>query len=178
MSHRAVFLDRDGTISKDVNYCRRPEDFHMLPGAAAAIAILNNRGFKVVVVTNQSGIARGYFAEGILEAIHEKMRRQLTELGASVDAIYYCPHHPNDDCPCRKPKIGLFNRAALEMGLDLGMSYMVGDRETDVLAGRAAGCRTVSVETGPAPFPADGVRPDYCAPNLCEAAEWMISRDS
>ena len=102
--HRAVFLDRDGTIAKDVHYCRRPEDFHILPRVPQAIRLLNQHGFKVVVITNQSGIARSYFTEETLSRIHDRMKSDLQRDGASIDAIYVCPHHPDEGCECRKPK--------------------------------------------------------------------------
>jgi histidinol-phosphate phosphatase family protein len=172
-----VFLDRDGTIAEDVNYCRRPEDFRMFLRAAEAIAMLNQAGLAVVVVTNQSGIARGYFTEGVLAQIHQKMREELARRGARVDAIYYCPHHPDDGCGCRKPRTGLFHLAAREMGLTLAGSYVVGDREMDVLAGQALGCQTVLVNTGPTPWTPNGASPDYRALTLYEAAQWIASRE-
>ena len=157
MLRRAVFLDRDGTIAEDVNYCRRPEDFRMFPRAAEAIGMLNKAGLAVVVVTNQSGIARGYFTEETLAQIHQKMREELASCGARVDAIYYCPHHPDDSCGCRKPGT-------------------IGDREMDVLAGQALGCQTVLVNTGPAVWPTNGANPDHRAPTLYEGAQWILSR--
>jgi histidinol-phosphate phosphatase family protein len=177
MLRRAVFLDRDGTIAEDVNYCRRPEDFRLFPRAAEAIAMLNEAGLAVVVVTNQSGIARGYFTEETLAQIHQKMTDQLAGRGAQVDAIYYCPHHPDDGCTCRKPGTDLFQRAVEELGLALAGSYVVGDREMDVLAGQALGCQTVLVETGPVPWTEDGASPDHRAPTLHEAAQWILSRE-
>lgn len=174
---RAVFLDRDGTIAEDVNYCRRPEDFRMFPGAAEAIGMLNKAELAVVVVTNQSGIARGYLTEETLAQIHQKMREELTRRGAWVDAIYYCPHHPDDGCRCRKPGTELFHRAAEELGLALAGSYVVGDREMDVLAGQALGCQTVLVETGPEPWTSGGASPDHRAPTLYEAAQWVLSKE-
>lgn len=99
--NKAVFLDRDDTICRDVGYCRRPEDLELLPGAAEGIRLLNNAGFKVIVITNQSGIARGYFDEKTLHEIHKKMKRDLSRSGARLDAIYFCPHHPDEGCRCR-----------------------------------------------------------------------------
>ena len=104
---RAVFLDRDGTIARDVPYCSRPEDLELLPGVGEAIRLLNEHGFMVVIITNQSGIARGYFTEEMLERIHQKLKNDLAKSGAHVDAIYYCPHHPGEGCDCRKPKPAL-----------------------------------------------------------------------
>ena len=138
--HKAVFLDRDGTIARDVPYCSRPEDFELLPDVAEGIKLLNEHGFKVVVVTNQSGIARGYFTEKMLAEIHDKMITQLAEHGAHVDAIYYCPHHPDDNCECRKPKPKMVFQAALDLDIELGQSYVIGDSEMDVELARQAGC--------------------------------------
>jgi histidinol-phosphate phosphatase family protein len=174
---RAVFLDRDGTVAEDVNYCRRPEDFRMFPRAAEAIAMLNRAKLAVVVVTNQSGIARGYLTEETLTRIHQKMKEELARHGAWVDAIYYCPHHPDDGCGCRKPRANLFSRAVEELGLALAGSYVIGDQETDLLAGQALGCQTVLVETGPTPWTANRVRPNHRAPTLYEAAQWILSRE-
>jgi len=139
--HKAVFLDRDGTIARDVPYCSRPEDFELLPGVVEGIKLLNEHGFKVVVVTNQSGIGRGYFTERMLAEIHDKMITQLAEHGAHMDAIYYCPHHPDDNCDCRKPKPKMVFQAALDLDIDLNQSYVIGDSEMDVELARQAGCK-------------------------------------
>lgn len=117
--HKAVFLDRDDTIARDVPYCSRPEDFELLPEAGEDIFLLNESGYKVIVITNQSGIARGYFTEVMLEMIHQRMRTALAVFGASMDGIYYCPHHPDNECDCRKPKPGLVFKAAWEHDIDL-----------------------------------------------------------
>ena len=174
----AVFLDRDGTITEDVHYCRRPEDVRLLPGAANAIALLNKAGMPVVVVTNQSGISRGYFDWETLRAIHEELNRALARQHARVDAIYVCPHHPDDGCVCRKPRPGLLLRAAAELGLELSGSYVVGDQTTDMLAGRACGCTTVLVDTGPSRSEnrsAEEMTPDFHAGDLYAAAEWIVN---
>jgi len=174
----AVFLDRDGTITEDVHYCRRPEDVRLLPDAAKAIALLNGVGMPVVVVTNQSGIARAYFDWQTLHAIHEELQRALARQHARVDAIYVCPHHPDDGCACRKPRPGLFLRAAADLGLELSSSYMVGDHSVDILAGRACGCKTVLVETGPVPperHSSGGAIPDVRTRDLYTAAQWIVN---
>ena len=172
MGKRAVFLDRDGTIARDVHYCRRPEDFELLPTVPEAIRLLNTNSLKVVVITNQSGIARGYFTEEILAQIHDRMKQELAKDGAWVDAIYYCPHHPDDGCECRKPKTGLFLRAARELDIDLSRSFVVGDMPMDIDAGRALGSKTVLVTTGPQGGIVDP--PDYTAGSLLEAAKWIL----
>lgn len=173
---RAVFLDRDGTIARDVNYCCRVEDFEILPKVPQGISILNEQGFKVVIITNQSGLARGYFTKEMLSQIHQKMKDELNRYNAQVDAIYFCPHHPDEGCECRKPKPRLILQAAEEMGIALQFSYMVGDHEKDVEAGRAAGCKTLLVTTGS--NQESGNRqskpPDYIANSLYEAVEWII----
>jgi histidinol-phosphate phosphatase family protein len=183
---KAVFLDRDGTIARDVHYCRRPEDFELLPTVPEAIRLLNRNGFKVVVITNQSGIARGYFTEETLSQIHDKMRVELAEHGAWVDAIYYCPHHPDEGCSCRKPGTALFRKAAGEHDIDLQASYVVGDLQMDIDAGRALGATTVLVTTGPQ-FPGPSPQsqtpdrqspvdpPDHVAPDLLHAAKWIVT---
>lgn len=174
----AVFLDRDGTISRYVEYCRCPEEFELLPGAAEAISRLNRAGCAVTVVTNQSGIARGFLTRDTLETIHEKMRRQLQRAGARVDAIYVCPHHPEDGCRCRKPEIGMLVQAAEELGISLQDSYAVGDRLLDVRSGRAVGATTILVRSGHAPELAGGVPPDYEAANLSEAVTWILQQEA
>ncbi len=174
MVTKAVFVDRDGTIARDVNYCRRPEDFEILPSAPQAIRLLNKNGFKVVVITNQSGIARGYFTEDTLAQIHGKMESELARHGARLDAIYYCPHHPDDGCDCRKPEKALFLRAAKELHINSAHSFMIGDMQMDIDAGKALGCKTVLVTTGP--NGGNGIinPPDFTADSLLEAAQWII----
>lgn len=177
----AVFLDRDGTIIEDVHYCRRPEDVSLLPDAAKSVALLNSIGMPVVIVTNQSGISRRYFDWVTLEAIHDELKRGLTREHARVDAIYVCPHHPDDGCACRKPRPGLLLRAAADLRVDLSSSYMVGDQHGDILAGQACGCTTVFVDSGPtrAKEPgAGGIRPDFRASNLYAAAQWIVNHKS
>jgi histidinol-phosphate phosphatase family protein len=173
---RAVFLDRDGTICRDVHYCSRAEDFEILPGVPQAIRLLNEHGFKVVVVTNQSGIARGYFTEQTLSLIHHKMKQELQEHGAFVDAVYFCPHHPDDNCECRKPKAWLLLRAAKDIGIDLGLSYMIGDNAKDVEAGKTAGCKTVWIAVGPGNRKGKPQHesPEHIASSLYRAVEWVL----
>lgn len=151
----AVFLDRDGVISEQTAFVNRPEDLVFVEGAAKAVARLNRAHLPAVVITNQGGIAMGYLTEQDLAEIHEHMKRLFADSGAHVDAVYYCPHHPQAivaayllDCSCRKPGIGMFERARDELGVDLRKSVLVGDATTDILAGIRAGCRTILVETG------------------------------
>ncbi|MBI4302337.1 MAG: D-glycero-beta-D-manno-heptose 1,7-bisphosphate 7-phosphatase [Chloroflexi bacterium] len=173
----AVFLDRDGTIARDVPYCRRVEDFELLPTVPQAIRLFNERGFRVVVVTNQSGIARGYFTEAILAEMHHKMQTELAQHGAWVDAIYHCPHHPDQGCGCRKPGTALFRQAAQELGLNLSASYVIGDSDMDVEAGQRLGCQTILATTGPGV--GNNSHPhvaDHVASSLLEAAQWVVDK--
>ena len=173
---KAVFLDRDGTIATDVNYCCRVEDFKIFKEAPGAIRRLNESGYKVVVVTNQSGVARGYFNGAVLQQIHDYMEEELDRSGAVLDGIYCCPHHPDDGCDCRKPKPGLLLKAAKDLGISLRDSFMVGDSPRDIEAGKAAGCRTVLVTTGPDGQKGTSASPDFVADSLLEAARWIAGK--
>jgi D-glycero-D-manno-heptose 1,7-bisphosphate phosphatase len=176
----AVFLDRDGTINEEAGYLNHPSRLKLVRGAAAAIQRLNEKGLLAVAVTNQSGVGRGYFTEGVLAATHERMRVLLARLGARLDAVYYCPHHPDDKCACRKPKPGMIRRAARDLPVDLEHSYMVGDRIKDCQFGAAMGLRTVLVLTGYGRGEHEYQRdrwtmePDHVARNLPEAVEWIL----
>jgi len=175
MANRAVFIDRDGTMARDVHYCSRPEDFQLFPETAKAISLLNERGFKVIVITNQSGIARGYFTEEMLAKIHEKMRNELAQQGAIIEAIYYCPHHPDENCGCRKPKPKMVLQAALDLDIDLRQSYVIGDSDMDTKMGKRVGCKAVLISTlGKNSYIQGQTSPDFIAPNLYEAAKWVI----
>lgn len=154
-ARRAVFLDRDGTINEEVNYLHRVEDFAFIPGVPEAIRRLREAGFLVIVATNQSGVARGYFSLEAVEELHRHIQAQLAAAGTAVDGFYVCPHHPTAgvgayriDCDCRKGNPGMLQQAARDHHLDLGGSYMVGDKAADMEAGRRAGCRSLLVMTG------------------------------
>jgi D,D-heptose 1,7-bisphosphate phosphatase len=173
--NRAVFIDRDNTICRDVPYCSRPEDLELLPKVTDGIRLLNEHGFKVVVITNQSGVARGYFTEDVLSRIHQKMQGDLAERGASVDAIYYCPHHPDNNCDCRKPKPTMLFQAAHDLDIDLRKSYVIGDSDMDTKMGKEAGCVTIIVlTTNQNDTESRKPEPDYIANDLYEAADWVI----
>ena len=175
--NRAVFIDRDGTINKDVPYCSRPEDFQLLPSVAEGIRLLNQRGLKVVVVTNQSGVARDYFTEDMLSQIHRKMQLELAQGGASVDAIYYCPHHPDSHCNCRKPQPSMLLHAARELDLDVSHSYVIGDGDMDIQMGKTVGCQTILVpESIEAQERKRTPEPDFVAPTLYDAAKWIVDQ--
>lgn len=178
-SNKAVFIDRDDTINRDVPYCCRPEDFELLPTAGTGISLLNQAGFKVVVITNQSGVARGYFTEEMLAKIHQKMADELARYGAHVDAVYYCPHHPGDNCDCRKPKPKLAYQAMQDLNIEPRHSYVMGDRLMDVeLAGRI-GSKSVMIPSkkGRDELKQANIRPDCIAPDLATGARWIIRQE-
>ena len=176
MLHRAVFLDRDGTICYDLNHCSRLEDFQLIPGAAGGIRRWSAAGFLTVVVTNQSGIARGYFTEETLNEIHDRMLNDLDKLGAHIEAIYYCPHHPDQGCTCRKPKPGMLERASESLQIDLNASFMVGDKSSDVETARAVGCNAVLVGGTSVCGTVSEPRADYYAKDLYEASGWIVAQ--
>ena len=154
-SNRAVFLDRDGTVNVEKEYLHRPEEFAFIDGAPEAISLLKNAGFLVIVVTNQSGIGRGYYDEAAVHRLHRYMDEQLARQGTAVDGYYLCPHHPlhgigdyRRECGCRKPLPGMLLEAAADFSIDLNASYVIGDKMADVEAGLAAGCRPLLVRTG------------------------------
>lgn len=183
----AVFLDRDGTINVEAGYIRKLEDLNLMPGAGAAIKRLNDLGVPVVLATNQSGPARGYYPETWVHALHERLVSLLAAEGAHLDDIFYCPHLPDgtvpeytQDCRCRKPEPGMLEDAAAKHGYDLPLSYMVGDKSTDVDVGRRAGCRTVLLRSGYGEQVISGtyqwqVAPDHVADTLVEAIAWVVA---
>ena len=155
MKRPAVFIDRDGTISEEVGYVNHPSRYRVFPYAARAVKLLNEAGWLAVLVTNQAGVARGYFAEALINEVHAALASELERGGARLDAVYYCPHHPTVgespyrlDCDCRKPRPGLVRRAADELNVDLSASWMVGDRYGDVELARNAGLRSAFVLSG------------------------------
>jgi D-glycero-D-manno-heptose 1,7-bisphosphate phosphatase len=187
--NRAVFLDRDGTINEEVGYLKSLDMLKVIPGAAAAIRRLNAAGFKVVIITNQSGVARGYFPESLVHEAHALLTATLRKDGATIDGIYYCPHHPTAgnskhtiQCDCRKPATGLMDRAARDLDIDLKQSFMVGDKWSDIELGHRAGARSILVRSGFAPDDAGNERPshvedpDFTAHDLAEAADWIIEQ--
>jgi D-glycero-D-manno-heptose 1,7-bisphosphate phosphatase len=184
---RAVFIDRDGTISEEVGYINHPARFRVFPYAAAAIKHLADNGWLAIVVTNQAGVARGYFSEDMIQTVHAEMTKELESGGARLDAVYYCAHHPSVgeppyryDCDCRKPKPGLISRAARDLNIDLAGSWMVGDRYSDVELARNAGVKSMFVLSGYGRGEWEHqraswtVQPDLVAENLLEAARLIV----
>jgi heptosyltransferase-2 len=176
-----VFLDRDGTVNRDTSYIKTPDELHLLPGVVEAVARLKRAGATVVLVTNQSGIARGFLTIEALKAIHAKLLELLADGGGALDAIYFCPHHPDDGCLCRKPGKAMAERAAADLGLDLSAGYVVGDQTRDIELGQRIGARTVLVTSGPtsreslAALEKEGRKPDHVAAGLAEAVEWIVA---
>lgn len=182
----AVFLDRDGTINEEMGYINHIDRFVLLPGAAAAIRRINESGLKAVVVTNQSGAARGYFPMELIDQVHQRMSGLLKEQGAFLDGIYACTHAPagegeSGSCGCRKPGIGLMEQAARELKLNLERSYVVGDRFRDIEMAHKAKSKAILVLTGYGKGeleflgPCSKVQPEYVAKDLGEAADWILT---
>jgi heptosyltransferase-2 len=173
-----IFLDRDGTLNPDPGYIGSPDRFELFPGVAAALARLTRAGARLVVVTNQSGVGRGLFSSGDLDAIHTKLRRLLHDAGVSLDAIYVCPHHPDDRCGCRKPETGMIDRAVRELGIDLSRSYLIGDHAKDMELAKRVGAKRVWVTTsehGELARSESGEAAAVVAPSLDEAVTWILA---
>jgi D,D-heptose 1,7-bisphosphate phosphatase len=187
--NKAVFLDRDGVITKEPpHYAHRIDQLELVPKSAEAIKGLNESGFKVIVISNQSGVARGYYQEKDIEIYNREMEKKLEEKNAHIDAIYYCPHHPEAtikeyriDCDCRKPKPGMLKRAEKDLNLDLKRSFLIGDKVSDIEAGYRAGCKTILVLTGHGTdelkkFSKMNIKPNYISKDLFAAIQ-IIKRN-
>ncbi|MFB3891578.1 MAG: D-glycero-alpha-D-manno-heptose-1,7-bisphosphate 7-phosphatase [Phycisphaerae bacterium] len=185
MANKAVFVDRDHTLIEDPGYLSDPAAVKLLPGVGPALKSLSAAGFRIVLVTNQSGIARGILTEETLAGIHDELRRQLAQHGAALDGVYYCPFHPEGviekyarESDMRKPKPGMLLAAAKDMDIDLTASWMVGDGARDIEAGQRAGCRTIRVRVPsrpPSGEPQDeDVQADFTVHNMVEAARIIL----
>jgi D-glycero-D-manno-heptose 1,7-bisphosphate phosphatase len=187
MKRSAVFIDRDGTISEEVGYVNHPTRFRVFPYAAEAIKTLNDNNLLAILVTNQAGVARGYFSEDVIGKVHDQLVQALGERNARLDEIYYCAHHPTVgeppyrvDCDCRKPKTGLIKRAAADFQIDLESSWMVGDRYSDIQLAHNAGLKSAFVLSGYGlgeyEYQREGwkLQPDIVAPNLLEAVQRIV----
>lgn len=186
MRERAVFLDRDGTLVHPRHYPSRPDELRLYDGIGPELRRLQSAGFRLVVITNQSGIARGYFGEPELARMHEHLAGELARLGVRLDGVYFCPHHPDGAipelsiaCECRKPAPGMLLRAAGELALDLERSWFIGDILDDVEAGNRAGCRTILVDLGSEALPATQLRrPDFVARDTIHALRIVDAAES
>ena len=181
----AVFLDRDGTVNVEKDFLSSPDQLQLIPRTADAIRALNVLGTRVFIITNQSGVARGYFSEAVVRQIHDALRSMLQKEGATVDDFFYCPHLPgvdnaqyNKDCDCRKPKAGMLHQAEQKYPIDLRRSFVIGDRCIDVAAGKAVGAGTVMVSTGYGANEIHACRnePDYFALDLHDGVHYVTDR--
>jgi len=185
---KAAFIDRDGTISEEVGYINHPSRFRLFPYSAQAIKMLNENEWLVIVVTNQAGVARGYFTEDLIRQVHQTMAEDLKRENAHLDAIFYCAHHPTvgeppyrTDCDCRKPKPGLIKRAVTELEIDLAQSWMIGDRYSDVELARNAGVKSAFIFSGYGRGEWEHQsagwthQPDLVSDNLLAAVEAIVS---
>ncbi|HUQ34503.1 MAG TPA: HAD family hydrolase [Pyrinomonadaceae bacterium] len=190
MKRRAVFMDRDGTISEEVGYVNHPSRYRVFPYSAEAVRLLNEAGWLAILVTNQAGVARGYFTEDIITAVHGVLGEELEKKGARLDAVYYCAHHPTVgdapyrfNCDCRKPRPGLIERAAREFEIDLTESWMIGDRYSDVELARNAHVHSAFVLSGYGRGEWEYQRPDWqhepdmVAEDLLEAVRRIVMGD-
>lgn len=186
----AIFFDRDGTLNEEVGYAGRPEQFHMLPMAAGAVRRVNTAGWAAVVITNQAGVARGFYTEAEVAVLHALLAEHLRAADAFLDGIYYCPHHPRGHvapyggaCQCRKPEPGMLLQAARELDLDLSASWVIGDRLHDVACAQAVRARGVLVRTGfgeralagTVADVVEGVVPDHVATDVAAAVDWIFA---
>ena len=184
----AVFLDRDGTINEEVDFVRTPAELVLIPGAAAAVRRLNEAGLVSCVISNQSGVARGFYTEAELVGIHAKLERDLAEAGGRIDRIYYCPHHPTKGlppydvvCECRKPAPGMLLTGAREFDVDLSRSFVVGDRDVDIQVGKAVGAYAILVLTGYGrrtreEIAGTDIVPDFVASDLADAVMHILQK--
>ncbi|MDD2338081.1 MAG: D-glycero-beta-D-manno-heptose 1,7-bisphosphate 7-phosphatase [Geobacteraceae bacterium] len=183
--NKAVFLDRDGVINVEKGYLHRVEDFEFLPGVPRALHLLKEAGFLLIVVTNQSGVARGYYSLEAVHELHRHLQDQLKPYGAAIDGFYICPHHPEyesddqpSDCSCRKPLPGMIVKAVSDFHIDPARSYLVGDKLSDIEAGRAACCRCLLVRTGYGDVPEENVPKDVTiVDDLLAAARSIIAKE-
>jgi D-glycero-D-manno-heptose 1,7-bisphosphate phosphatase len=178
MNDRAVFLDRDGVLMRDASYFGHVDQVELIAGAPQALRRLQDAGFRLFVVTNQSGVGRGYFSREAVEEIHTLLNRHFTAAGVSIEHYYVCPHHPEDNCDCRKPKPKFLFEAACEYGLDLSRCFMIGDRPSDIQCGYNAGATSILVLTGAGreTLETHAVVPAAVVDDIGAAAEWILQR--
>ena len=183
---KTVFLDRDGVINKDPggwtkhSYVTEWRDFHFLPGALEALALLRRSGARAIVISNQAGVSKGHFSQKALDRIDARMRDEVSRSGGAIEASYYCVHKDEDNCACRKPRTGLLEAAAKKYGVSFNDTYFIGDSRVDIIAGRRAGCRTIFLLSGK--VSSEEMRtweekPDHVFDNLLEAVKWVVAKD-
>ncbi len=189
MKKPAVFIDRDGTINEQMGYINHLSRFRILPGVPEAIKLLNENNYLVIVVTNQSGIARGYFSLELLEEIHTHMKDYLKKQGAKIDAVFFCPHYPGSgnneyaiECDCRKPHTGMLREALDKFDIDVMQSYMIGDHYTDLEFANNGNIKSIMVKTGYGlgeveyVLPGLACKPVYVADDLLDAVKWILHK--
>lgn len=169
---KAVLMDRDGVVTEDLGYAHKIEDFNIVPNAVEGLKLLKN--FKLIFITNQSGIGRGYFKFEDFLDYNARVVKELKRNGIKIKKTYVCPHAPEDNCKCRKPKAKMIEDATKEFGIDLSRSFMVGDKKIDVDTGKNAGCRSILVLTGSGMKEKENAKADYVAKDLLDAAKWII----
>lgn len=182
--NRAVFLDRDGVITQEPpHYAHKLSQLELISGAADAIRLLNENGFTVIIASNQAGIAHGYYREEDAESFNEALKEKLAEAGAYIDVIYYCPHHAEakieryrSDCDCRKPNPGMLTKAERELNIELKQSFIIGDKQTDIEAGKKVGCKTIMVKTGYGveEMKSEQIDCNYFADDLYDAVQYIL----
>ncbi len=190
MGRPAIFLDRDGTVSEEVGYVNHVDRLRLLARTAEAIRRINESDYLAVLVTNQAGVARGYFREEMVRRVHRRLEELLAQEGAHLDAIYYCPHHPTageppyrKDCSCRKPRPGMIEAAEKDLEIDVSRSFMVGDKHSDIVFAHSVGMKGVLVKTGYGLGEIEGwsadwtQQPDEISDDLLDAVDWILSRD-
>ncbi|PKM92947.1 MAG: D,D-heptose 1,7-bisphosphate phosphatase [Elusimicrobia bacterium HGW-Elusimicrobia-4] len=174
MENKAVFLDRDGTINRDMHYSADVSRLRVFKNAATAIKILNNAEYKVIIISNQSGIARRYFKEKDVEKLNKIIIDRLGKRKAKIDAVYFCPHHPEENCNCRKPKPRMILQAKKDFNIDIKNSYMVGDMQSDIDLAKNTGAKSIFVLTG---IEKNVKGADYTAKDILDAAEWIVRQN-
>ncbi len=183
--NKAVFLDRDGVINEDYGYVYKIEDFHIYNEVFPALKLLKDAGYKLLIITNQSGIGRGYYTEEDFKRITEYMLGILKKEGIEIDDIYYCPHHPEGvipeytmKCNCRKPETGMIEEGIKKFNIDVKKSFLIGDKETDIEAGRKVGLKTILVKTGRGKDYINTTKADYIADNILDAVKRFILKEN
>lgn len=182
---KVIFIDRDGVINKDPggwtehSYVTKWEDFHFLPGAKEAIKRLTMAGYKIILISNQAGVRKGYFSMQALKEINEKMINEILSSGGAVHSTHYCPHKKDDNCSCRKPGTGLFKKAVDGMDVDFNKTFFIGDGSMDIEAGKKIGCKTILVLSGKSKL--EDIeewkfKPDFIKHDLCEAVDWLLQK--
>lgn len=173
--NKAVFFDRDGVITEDIGYVHRVEDFKLIKNAVEGLKLLKN--YKLFIVTNQSGIGRGYFKLEDFLNYNNRVIEELKKHNVNIEKTYYCPHKPDDNCVCRKPKTKLLKGAEKEFEIDLKKSFSIGDKKADIEMGKNAGCKTILVMTGNGTKTKNEINADFAAEDLLEAAKWILKND-